>query len=194
MARLEGTSGQSSSSLPGTHPLLVRSPETPHTPAPTAAAAMRSRGGVPVRHRSYRVGNPQTLVHFIDNSGRTSRLGHTAPTSLLNRYYRMSCIQVFGPMVAIRSCRYSILGPSFANAINFSGSNPQGNARFHFITHDNRRQQTRQDVASMFEDLLHVRASPPLSDTLSFHTNHDLTHLSRCVILGSSYGWNQWLE
>ena len=86
MARLEGTSGQSSSSLPGTHPLLVRSPETPHTPAPTAAAAMRSRGGVPVRHRSYRVGNPQTLVHFIDNSGRTSRLGHTAPTSLLNRY------------------------------------------------------------------------------------------------------------
>ena len=81
VARIDSGSGQASNNLPTAHPLLVRQTDG-NLPG---QSGVRSRG-VPVRNRSYRVGNPQTLVHFIENSGRTSRLGHTPPSSILHRF------------------------------------------------------------------------------------------------------------
>jgi len=64
------------------HPLLVRQPDA----HPIGGSLTRSRGGLSLRNRGAYRYNPgtQTLVHYIDNSGRTSRLGHS-PNNLLHK-------------------------------------------------------------------------------------------------------------
>ena len=75
---LTASLSSATSSMPSTHPLLVRGPDT-HT---STSGRTLSRP-VSVRTRAaYRYNpNMQTLVHYVENNGRVSRLGHANATS-----------------------------------------------------------------------------------------------------------------
>ena len=55
---------------------------------------------------------------------------------------------------------YSILGHSLANVMHITGATTGGNARFQFITHDNRRARNNRDDDALLDELLQVRLLP----------------------------------